>query len=200
VRVRDGRFREDLLARINLWTFRLPAITERGEDLEPNLDYELAAASQVTGLRISISREARDRFLAFATSPDAAWPGNFRDFNGAVLRMATLAPGGRITIDVVTDEVRRLTDGWTDAREVDDDDAFLVAVMPPDRLAALDLFDRAQLAAVTRVCRTAPSLSEAGRRLFAASRSRKAAPNDADRLRKYLARFGLNWTVVSGSS
>ena len=36
-------------------------------------------------------------------------------------------------------------------------------------------------------------LADSGRRLFAASRSRKAAPNDADRLRKYLARFGLDW-------
>ena len=39
--VRQGRFREDLLARINLWTFQLPALRERREDIEPNLDYEL---------------------------------------------------------------------------------------------------------------------------------------------------------------
>ena len=36
-----GRFREDLLARINLWTFGLPALRERREDIEPNIDYEL---------------------------------------------------------------------------------------------------------------------------------------------------------------
>jgi transcriptional regulatory protein RtcR len=33
----------------------------------------------------------------------------------------------------------------------------------------------------------------ARRRLFAVSRSRKGSTNDADRLRKYLARFGLDW-------
>ena len=197
-RVRDGRFREDLLARINLWTFQLPALTDRPEDLEPNLDYELANASQITGLRISMSREARDRFLAFATSADALWPGNFRDFNGAVLRMATWAPGGRITNDVVNGEIQRLTEVWKRGRETDNDDALLGELMPPDRVASLDLFDRAQLAAVARVCRSTPSLSEAGRRLFAASRSRKAAPNDADRLRKYLARFSLSWSAVRG--
>jgi transcriptional regulatory protein RtcR len=60
-------------------------------------------------------------------------------------------------------------------------------------LADIDLFDRVQLAEVVRVCRTSRSLSDAGRRLFAVSRTRKAAPNDADRLRKYLARFGLDW-------
>jgi transcriptional regulatory protein RtcR len=36
-------------------------------------------------------------------------------------------------------------------------------------------------------------LSEAGRALFAASRTRRASSNDADRLRKYLARFDLSW-------
>ena len=51
------------------------------------------ACSAVTGLRVSMSREARERFLTFATSPEAEWPGNFRDFNGAILRMATLAAG-----------------------------------------------------------------------------------------------------------
>jgi transcriptional regulatory protein RtcR len=36
-------------------------------------------------------------------------------------------------------------------------------------------------------------MSDAGRKLFAASRSAKEKPNDADRLKKYLAKFGLNW-------
>ena len=35
-----------------------------------------------------------------------------------------------------------------------------------------------------------------GRALFAASRGRRASTNDADRLRKYLARFGLGWADV----
>lgn len=37
----------------------------------------------------------------------------------------------------------------------------------------------------------ADPLSEAGRALFSASRARRTSANDADRLRKYLARFGL---------
>ena len=196
-RVREGRFREDLLARINLWTFQLPALSERAEDLEPNLDYELSTASTIVGTRISMSREARARFLAFATSPSAIWPGNFRDFNGAVLRMATMAPGGRITEDVVRDEVTRLERTWRKADHLDGDDG-IEALIGREQFEGLDLFDRLQLAAVGRVCRTSSSLSEAGRRLFAASRSRKANPNDADRLRKYLARFGLSWSAVSG--
>ena len=60
----------------------------------------------------------------------------------------------------------------------------------------LDLFDRLQLRAVIAVCRQADSLSDAGRRLFDRSRLAKASANDADRLRKYLARFGLDWQAI----
>ena len=39
--VNEGRFRSDLLARINLWDFQLPGLADRREDIEPNLEYEL---------------------------------------------------------------------------------------------------------------------------------------------------------------
>ena len=65
------------------------------------------------------------------------------------------------------------------------------------RAAEVDPFDRIQLEEVLRVCQSARSLSEAGRKLFAVSRTKKSSSNDADRLRKYLARFGLAWGDVS---
>jgi transcriptional regulatory protein RtcR len=65
--------------------------------------------------------------------------------------------------------------------------------MPPGSAARLDRFDRIQLEDVLQVCRRAPSLSAAGRVLFDRSRERKKIANDADRLRKYLARFDLQW-------
>jgi transcriptional regulatory protein RtcR len=70
--VAAGRFREDLLARIHLWTFRLPGLRERSEDIEPNLDYELDRARRRLGTRVTMSREARERFLAFAAPPRRA--------------------------------------------------------------------------------------------------------------------------------
>ena len=112
----EGRFREDLLARINLWTFHLPGLAERREDIEPNLDYELAKRAKKARHQRSPSTAKRGgRFLAFATSPEAAWRGNFRDLNAAVTRMATLAPGGRIDDDVVSEEIARLRDTWSHA-------------------------------------------------------------------------------------
>jgi transcriptional regulatory protein RtcR len=46
---------------------------------------------------------------------------------------------------------------------------------------------------VLQACRSSVSLSAAGRVLFDRSRERKKSANDADRLRKYLARFDLEW-------
>jgi len=113
--------------------------------------------------------------------------------NGALLRMATLAAGGRITSDGVDDEIRRLRGGWRSMAAGEPPDVVLESTLPAETLDAIDPFDRVQLAEVIRVCRASHTLSDAGRRLFTASRSRKAAPNDADRLRKYLARFGVDW-------
>jgi transcriptional regulatory protein RtcR len=69
----------------------------------------------------------------------------------------------------------------------------LQEVLGAERAARLDLFDSAQLACVIRTCRASSTLSEAGRRLFAVTRGNRKVTNDADRLRKYLARFGLAW-------
>ena len=66
----------------------------------------------------------------------------------------------------------------------------------PATCMEIDLFDQRQLETVLEVCRRSASLSEAGRELFAVSRLKKANPNDADRLRKYLARFSLSWESI----
>ena len=187
---RAGRFRADLLARIDLWTYRLPGLAERREDIEPNLRYELLRFTEREDQRVTFNREAEDRFLHFATSPRARWEGNFRDLNAAVTRMATLAPGGRIHRETVDDEIERLERSW--AGPPGGDDALLEELLGKERLAEIDAFDRVQLAEVVRICRRSRSLAEAGRELFAVSRLRKKQPNDADRIRKYLARFGLD--------
>ncbi len=187
--VAEGRFRDDLFARLNLWTFKLPGLADRREDIAPNLDYELERFAGREGERVAFNKEARDRYLAFATSPAALWPGNFRDLAASVTRMATFSPKGRIDLALVEAEIGRLGRSWL-VGEADDG---LPAILSPDRLAALDPFDRVQLAHVIAMCRQSRSLSEAGRTLFAASRTQRTSTNDADRLRKYLARFDLAW-------
>jgi transcriptional regulatory protein RtcR len=107
--------------------------------------------------------------------------------------MATLCSGGRITVDDVEEEIVRLRRAWTGPAA----EAILKGLLPAERIAELDLFDRLQLESVLAVCRMSQSLSDAGRRLFAVSRLAKAQSNDADRLRKFLGRFGLAWGEVT---
>jgi len=194
-----GRFREDLFERVNLWTFRYPGLRDRIEDIEPNLDYELERFAEKHKRQVRFSREARGKFLSFAKSPDAVWRANFRDLNNAVVRMATLAPGGRITSDIVDHEIDRLRLKWQGSESRSGDgDAAVEEVLGQDRARALDRFERVQLADVLAVCKTAGTISSAGRILFGESRKRRKTANDSDRLRKYLARFNLVWGDVCG--
>jgi transcriptional regulatory protein RtcR len=193
--VRQGLFREDLLSRINLWMFGLPGLRNRPEDIDPNLQFELDQHARKTGRRVTFSREAREEFLRFALSPSARWSGNFRDLNAAVARMGTLSQGARISVDLVRDEIQRLQDFWY-KDSPGGASSTLEDVLSVEQRERLDLFDRLQLERVLEVCRESRSLSEAGRKLFDVSRSKKTTSNDADRLRKYLARFNLDWSRI----
>lgn len=217
--VAAGRFREDLFARINLWTYHLPGLAERPEDIEPNIDHLLARHASEDGRLARFSSEARARYLAFAQSLRAPWRGNFRDLAASITRLATLAEGGRIGSALVDAEIARLEWLWhgkaeASAAHANDDadgtaanhgsgedalDARLHALLGPERLAALDLFDRLQLRAVIALCQRSASLADAGRQLFNHSRTRRSTANDSDRLRKYLARFGLNWVAIQAN-
>lgn len=188
--VAEGKFREDLYARINLWTYDLPGLADRAEDIEPNLEFELERYAREQGEQVRFNAEAKRAYLKFVTSPDAKWTGNFRELSASVTRMATLAEAGRIALAEVEEETARLKTAWAGEAES--------ALQPllGEQLEQLDLFDRLQLENVIKVCQQSSSLSDAGRRLFGVSRQEKAKANDADRLRKYLGRFGLEWRAV----
>ena len=191
-----GKFREDLLARINLWDFRLPGLAQRREDIEPNLDYELEQFTSHTGRRLTINKEARTKFFKFAMSDKATWNANFRDLNGAVTRMGTLANSGRISVKDVDEEIARLKKSWSAAAPANSDLGKSLEGLLPQGTNSIDHFDRIQLAEVVKVCQASKSLSDAGRKLFEVSRASKKKPNDADRLKKYLAKFGLSWQKI----
>ncbi len=196
--VNKGTFRDDLLARLNLWTFALPGLADRKEDIEPNLDYELDRYAEREGSRVTFNKEARQYYLEYATSSKALWSGNFRDLAASVTRMATLSPEGRIDRQTVDLEIKRLSILWDDhvAEKADG----LDTILSNQALEELDPFDRVQLSEVIRICRNSKSLSEAGRMLFSSSRKRRTSANDADRLKKYLNRFGLSWAEINAQN
>lgn len=206
--VAAGRFREDLFARINLWSYVLPGLAQRPEDIEPNVEHLLVRAGTELGRSVRFSNEARAAYLRYAQSPEALWTGNFRDLSASVTRLATLADSGRIGLPLVEAEIARLRWLWQPASDARHGLAPASGAVGRDEIAALlgdeavesiDLFDQLQLVAVLQVCRQSRTLSDAGRLLFQASRTQRTVVNDADRLRKYLARFGLDWERVAAA-
>ncbi len=195
--VAEGRFRDDLFARLNLWTFALPGLAERREDIAPNLDYELERYAEREGDRVTFNAEARAAYVKFAEGPDAIWAGNFRDLAASVTRMATLSPSGRIDSESVNAELTRLKSLWAGETRQGHKSVDLSRILDDEALNQIDPFDRIQLDFVIETCRKSRSLSEAGRSLFARSRAMKKSTNDADRLRKYLAKFNLTWDRIT---
>ena len=206
--VKDGKFRRDLLSRIDLWSFRLPGLADRREDIEPNLEYELTHFSEKSGKHISFNKEARERFLRFAFDKANTWPGNFRDLNAMVTRMATLSDGGRITAEQVDEEIKRCLESGisshdgtlpaAQAQSVSDGD--LAALLGRNFRERYDDFDLALLAHVVDVCRASESAADAARKLYAVSMKAKKSSNNTDRLSKYLAKFGLKFKSLGSSA
>lgn len=192
--VKAGRFRSDLLARINLWTFELPGLKDRREDIAPNIQFELDRFARENGRTVRFNKEALNRYQRFAESPESSWSGNFRDLNASIIRMATLTGGRRINNEVANKEIEKLKQLWReDQTHTNESTKILEAVLSHDEIEDIDDFDRPQLANVIQTCQSSKTLSEAGRKLFNVSRTKRKTANDADRLRKYLEKYDLNW-------
>lgn len=196
--IQNGQFREDLLARINLWAYELPSLKERIEDLEPNIHYELKKITRLVGYKVSFNDAAFKSYLGFCTSPNALWLANFRDLNASITRMATLADGGRINLDIVDHEIIRLKKNWKVYSDENSKTQLsnLENVLDKDLASNIDLFDQAQLSQVIKICQQSKTLAEAGRLLFNKSRLQKTSQNDTNRLKIYLQKFNLTFSYI----
>ncbi|MCW8141549.1 MAG: sigma-54-dependent Fis family transcriptional regulator [Planctomycetota bacterium] len=85
--VASGRFREDLLFRLNVIELTLPPLRERPEDIEPLAARFLAFFSRGRPRPLELSPAARARLRAYA------WPGNVRELKNAIERAAILSAG-----------------------------------------------------------------------------------------------------------
>lgn len=198
--VAAGNFREDLWARLNTWTFFLPSLSDRREDIAPNIDFELARFATLHQQNIRFAKDAYAIYLAFAKSDDALWRGNFRELSASIERMATLCPQHTIDKATVLDEIATLQRLWHTQQtpHVGDDD-LLTRFVPEATLDGLDTFDKLQLKNVISLCQKCQTLAQAGRILFDHSRTQKRSVNDSDRLKKYLARFDISWHDIKGT-
>ncbi len=198
--VRAGRFREDLWARLNTWTFFLPSLKDRVEDIEPNIAFELQRFATAHQRQLRFHSDALEKYLKFAQSVEAIWQGNFRDLTASVTRMATLANGERIGLNEVNTEIQRLQRIWNiSEQEKGNKPSILTDILTREQIAQIDEFDRIQLQGVIEICQKSKSMADAGRRLFSVSREQRQSTNDSDRVKKYLAKFGLQWDDINVS-
>ena len=196
----EGLFRNDLITRINLWSYELPSLAKRMEDFEPNLDFELARYSERYGEQLAFNKQARDRYLNFAYSSKATWAGNFRDLNASVTRMGVLSEGGRIDEDNVTQEIERLKNDWSGSK-ADTKPATaskLESLISSQASSELDLYDHILIRGIAQVCANSKSMADAGRQLFNHSRIQKSSTNDSHRIKQILDKYGISFQDLSG--
>ena len=95
--VADGRFRADLLHRLDVVRLQLPPLRERREDVPPLAETFLQSAARKLGAPAKrFAKTAIERLQAHE------WPGNVRELENLCWRLAALAPGetiGRAEID-----------------------------------------------------------------------------------------------------
>jgi len=89
--IENGRFREDLFFRINVFPIRLPPLRDRPGDIPVIVEHFIRQNNERTGKRIlRISPEAMERLLAYS------WPGNVRELRNAMEYAFVLCPNGSI--------------------------------------------------------------------------------------------------------
>jgi len=95
--VTDGKFREDLLYRLNVVTIRLPPLRNRKEDIRHMADRFIARTAAENGKHITT---VRPNFYAALEAYD--WPGNVRQLRNIVESAVLLSPGGVLSAQSVT--------------------------------------------------------------------------------------------------
>jgi formate hydrogenlyase transcriptional activator len=85
---RDGKFRPDLLFRLNVFPIRMPALRERSEDVQILAEYWASQCARKMGKSIRAIDES-----AIAALREYPWPGNIRELQNVVERAVILARG-----------------------------------------------------------------------------------------------------------
>ena len=90
--IREGKFREDLYYRLNVFPIEMPALRERVQDV-PYLINDLVARMTAEGRgSLKLSEDAVRMLMRYP------WPGNVRELANVLERLAILHPKGRVDV------------------------------------------------------------------------------------------------------
>lgn len=85
--VAEGKFREDLYFRLNVFPITVPPLRDRLDDIEPLATYFLRSQGYA---KPKLNRDVVDRLRSYS------WPGNIRELKNAIERAVILANGSQI--------------------------------------------------------------------------------------------------------
>lgn len=85
--VEEGRFREDLYFRLNVLRLEVPPLRERGDDVRLLARRFLSEATARSGRALALSAAAEEALI------ERRWPGNVRQLQNEMQRVAALADG-----------------------------------------------------------------------------------------------------------
>ncbi len=92
--VAEGKFRQDLLYRLNVVPINVPSLRERAEDIPLLVEYFVDRYGKKSGKKFkSIDKEALKRFQAYD------WPGNIRELQNVIERAVILSDGDTFFVD-----------------------------------------------------------------------------------------------------
>jgi sigma-54 specific flagellar transcriptional regulator A len=105
--ISDGRFREDLFYRLNVFPIQMPPLRERLEDLPVLIEHLVQRQSQMAGRHVRLDKEAMNCLAR------NRWPGNVRELSNLLERLAILFPQQTVTADDLPERYRtRGAAGW----------------------------------------------------------------------------------------
>jgi transcriptional regulator with GAF, ATPase, and Fis domain len=97
--VKDGRFREDIYYRLNVFPTHLPPLRERREDILPLTDYFIEKFNGKLEREVkSIDSRVKDVLVSYD------WPGNIRELENFIERIVLMAVGDTITFEDIPPE------------------------------------------------------------------------------------------------
>ena len=103
--VAAGRFRRDLMTRLDTVTISVPSLRERREDILPLAGRFLAFFGRIAPRApLELTRAAENALLAYA------WPGNVRELRNAIERAVMLATSERVGPELLPERVVARTD------------------------------------------------------------------------------------------
>jgi transcriptional regulator with PAS, ATPase and Fis domain len=97
--IRTGKLREDLFYRLNTFTFVIPPLRERADEIVDLCDQFLKRFGEKLNKNVVIAPETYEILLHYS------WPGNVRELQNVIERAVVLAKNGRVTPDNLPPEL-----------------------------------------------------------------------------------------------